>query len=167
MRRLLRRKAVTIIAAIVSFTAIPAAGIVATATPALASVYICNSSGLFCVGDPAPVNNGDPVVLTVGGRAITRVDTFLQFNTWEVFQLQFDANPSQCVGVQNSTSNVTVRNCSGGQNSNTYWAKDVQRDGSVKWVSTTKNGLLASDNTQGHQLFVTVGCSGCFIRWDN
>jgi hypothetical protein len=61
MRRLLGRKAVTIIAAIISLTAIPATGIVATATPALASVHICNVAGIHgCIGSDS-LNNGDPV----------------------------------------------------------------------------------------------------------
>jgi hypothetical protein len=167
MRRPLGRKAVTIIAAIVSFTAIPAAGIVATATSALASVHICNVSGnQYCIGAPT-LNFGDPVKLTVSGRDITRVDQGLIYNIWEVYELKFTADTTKCVGVQDTGSNVTVRACSGGQSNNTYWAKDVQSDGSVKWISTTKNELLASDNGLGDQLFVATACSGCFFRWSN
>jgi hypothetical protein len=167
MRRLLRRKAVTITAAIVSFTAIPAAGIVATATPALASVIICNSSGnQLCIGAPT-IGFGDPVELTATGRNITRADQFLTYNTFEVYELKFTADSTKCVGVQNANSKVTVRACSGGQSSNTYWARDVQPDGSIKWISTTKNGLLASDNGDFDQLFVAVACSGCYFRWTN
>ena len=165
-RGLLRKKAVTIIAAIVSFTAIPAAGIVATATPALADVNICLVSGNGCVGAPT-IDFGNPVELTLG-RDITRHDTFLQFNGLEVFQLQFTSDTTKCVGVPDNSSKVTVRACSGGQNDNTYWAKDVLPDGSVKWLSTTKFGLLASDNVQGHQLFICSSCgNGDYIRWDH
>jgi len=167
MRRLLRRKAVTIIAAIVSLTAIPAAGIVATATPALASVHICNVAGNhYCLGAPT-INFGDPVELTVTGRDITRVDQFLQYDSFEVFQLEFTADTTKCVGVPDASNKVTVRACSGGRNSNTYWAKDVQPDGSVKWLSATKNGTLDSDNGVFDQLFVAASCLGCYLRWSN
>jgi len=168
VRRLLRCKAVTIIAAIVSLTASLAVGSVATAVPALASVQICNVAGNhYCIGDPNGVNNGDPVVLEPVGRDITRVDTFLQYETFEVYQLQFVANTSQCVGVQNSTKWVTVRDCSGGQNSNTYWGRAVQGDGSVKWVSTTKGVVLVSNDGYAQQLWVGNACNGCYIRWSN
>jgi hypothetical protein len=67
MRRLLGRNALTIIAVISSFTAMPAAGLAATATPALAAtgVKICLRSGSTCVGAPT-INFGDPVEATAG-----------------------------------------------------------------------------------------------------
>jgi hypothetical protein len=171
MRGLLRSKALTIVAAIVSFTAIPAVGIVATATPALASVTICNTFGnRLCVGDPAPVNNADPVVLTVGGRNMTELDQhFTCCGGFEVVRLSFDANPTQCIGVAASL-NVTVRDCSGGNANNTNWAR-VPISNGVEWFSNTLNRFLTSDNRLGHQLFASTADSqrcingGCFFVW--
>jgi hypothetical protein len=170
MRRPLRHKAVTIIAAIISFTAIPAAGIVATATPALATigVHICLRSGNGCVGAPT-INIGDPVELTATGRYIVEVPAgFTCCGGHEVFRLQFSADATKCVGVPDGSLSTTVRACSGGNNSNVNWAEEPQGDGSIKWFSNTKNGFLSSDNRQGDQLFVgSNGCNGCFQRWNN
>ncbi len=168
MRRLLRCKAVTIIAAIICFTAIPAAGIVATVTPALASVNICNVFGhTYCAGDPGTVNNGDPIVLTVSGRQFNEADQgFTCCGGFEVFRLQFAADTTQCMGVTNNTLKVTVRDCSGGNNSNVNWAQVPQSNG-VEWLSNTVGGYLASDNTLGDQLFVQSFCTGCYFKWTN
>src|SRR5690349_20657842 len=117
MSGLLRRKTITIIAAIISFTAIPAAGISATATPALASftdVNICEASGHFCVGAPT-IGYGDPVQLTLTGRSFNEADQhFTCCGGYEVFRLQFAADTAKCVGVPDSSTNLTVRECSGG-----------------------------------------------------
>jgi hypothetical protein len=167
MRRLLGRKAVTIIAAIVSFTAIPVAGVVTTAAPALASVNICNSFGhKYCAGAPS-LNNGDPVVLTSSGRAITEWDQgFTAFGGMEVFRLQFTAAPSQCMGIA-ASGNITLRDCSGGNSNNTNWAKEFA-SGGIVWISTTHDTELTSNNALGAQLFEDgPGCSGCYLRWNN
>lgn len=167
MRRVLRRKAVTIIAAILSFTAIPAAGVVATATPALASVKICNTpTGSFCADAPT-LGSGDPVVLTLNGRNFNEADQhFTCCNGHEVFRLEFSANTTLCMGVQDLGVNVTVRACSGGNSTNVNWARFPNSDGSVSWFSNPKNLWLSSDNTQGDQLFVAaMPCSACLNRW--
>jgi hypothetical protein len=167
MRRPLRRKAVTIIAAIVSFTAVPAGGIVATATPALASVTLCNSFGhQYCAGDPGAVNNGDPVVLTQTGRSINLLDQhFTCCGGYEVFRLQLVANTSQCVGV-NSQGFVTLRDCSGGNNNGTNWAHEPAGNGQWFWYSSPWQGFLTSLNRLGADL-VPDGCLGCEQRWTN
>jgi hypothetical protein len=170
MRRLLRRKAVTIIAAIVALTAIPAGGIVATASPALASVTLCNSFGhQYCAGDPGAVNNGDPVVLTQTGRSINLVDQhFTCCGGLEVFQLQLVANTSQCVGVTSDGQFVTLRDCSGGNNNYTNWAHKPAGNGQWYWYSNPLNRYLSSDNVLGDQLFTgTMSCIGCEFRWTN
>lgn len=167
MRRLLRRRALTIIAVIISFTAIPAAGIVATATPALASVTICNSSGQFCLGAPT-IDFGNPVVLTVGGRQVTEVYAgFTCCGGHEVFQIQFVADTTKCVGVVDNGTNVTVRACSGGNKSHVNWAEEPQSGGIIEWFSNTKDQFLASDDIQGHQLFTCAFCGGFDIAWNN
>src|SRR5215467_2695995 len=99
MRRMLRHKALTIIAAVISLTA-PAAAIVATATPALAAtgVHICLSSGNGCVGAPT-ISFGDSVELTATGRFIVEVPAgFTCCGGHEVFLLQFSADATKCVG---------------------------------------------------------------------
>jgi hypothetical protein len=166
MRRLLGRKSVTIIAAIISLTAIPAAGIVATATPALASVTICNVAGIMgCVGAPT-LGNGDPAVLTASGREITRLDQHFTWNTFEVYRLQFAAAPSQCAGVA-ATGNITLRDCSGGNSNNTNWAREPVSGGFV-WISITNDRWLTSQNQLGQQLFISGGCTNsCYTRWNN
>lgn len=169
MRRLLRHKALTIIAAIISFTAIPAAGIVATATPALAAtgVHICLSSGNGCIGAPT-IGFGDPVELTAGGRFIVEVPAgFTCCGGLEVFRFQFSADATKCVGVPASTINTTVRACSGGDSTNVNWAEEPQGDGSIIWLNHTVGGFLLSNNIQGDPLFVAITCNGCFRRWDN
>jgi hypothetical protein len=90
-----------IVAAIISSTAIPAVGIVATAAPALAAATICNSFGnQYCAGDPNTVNNGDPVVLTLDGRQIDEVaQHFTCCGGHEVYRLHFAAAPTQCIGA--------------------------------------------------------------------
>jgi hypothetical protein len=170
MRRLLRHKAVTIIAAIISFTAIPAAGIVATATPALAAtgVHIClaSSKGNGCIGAPT-INFGDPVELTATGRLIVEVPAgFTCCGGHEVFHLQFSADATKCVGVPANALNTTVRACSGGDSTNVNWAEEPQSDGSIIWFNNTVGGFLLSDNVQGDQLVLACG-NGCFIRWNN
>jgi hypothetical protein len=176
MRRLLRRKAATIIAAIISLTAIPSAGIVATAVPALASVHICNVNGVQgCVGAPT-VNNGDPVKLTVGGRDINLLDQHFKRGGDEVYRLQFAAAPSQCVGVASSFF-LTLRDCSGGNNNNTNWIR-VRVSGGIGWESNTLNNpglnfFMDSTNTLGEQLRAGGFLNGtncpsvCYSTWNN
>jgi hypothetical protein len=170
MRRLLGRKAVTIIAAIISLTAVPATGIVATATPALASVHICNANGTLhgCIGAPT-VNNGDPVVLTASGRDITEVDQHFTYLGFEVYRLRIDAsaNQSQCVGVA-ASGNLTLRNCSGGNSSNVNWAKQEVVGGTV-WLlnQSSPTEMITSHNQLGQQLFETTGCTNqCWNLWN-
>ena len=173
MRRLLGRKSVTIIAAIISLTAIPAAGIVATATPApaVASVRICLPNFTQgCVG-AATLNNGDKVVLVAshGGRLINELPQgYTCCGGYHVCRLQFNAAPSQCVGVT-SLLTITLRDCSGGNSNNTNWAKKPQSDGSVKWYSPTTLEDLTSHDIIGEQLFSEEdGCDlSCFQRWNN
>ena len=169
MRRLLRRKALTIIAAIISFTAIPAAGIAATATPAPAATggRICLASGNGCVGAPT-INFGDPVELTATGRFIVEVPAgFTCCGGHDVFRLQFSADATKCVGVPASGLNVTVRGCSGGDSTNVNWAEEVQSDGSIIWFNNHAGAFLVSDNVQGDQLVTFCGSNPCFIRWNN
>lgn len=170
MRRLLRRKAIIIVAAaIVSFTAIPAAGIVATATPALASTAsLCNVSGHNYCADTTTLNTGEPVFLTIlaSSRLFNKVDQhFTCCGGFEVFRLHFAGDTTKCLGVAGSSLNITVRLCSGGNDSNVNWAQEPQSGGGIKWYSNTKNKFLSSDNALGHQLFVTSGCSGCYLKW--
>jgi hypothetical protein len=170
MRIPFRRKALTIIAAIVSFTAIPAAGIAATATPALASINICNTyGGNWCIGAPT-IGIGDPVELTATGRNINLVDRgYTCCGGYEVFQLQFAADTAKCVGFPSSPPvRLTVRYCSGGNSTNTNWALvPGGSDGSTYFGSTTTAGYLSSDNTLGHQLFLgNYMCSGCYLKWN-
>lgn len=165
MRKLLRYKAVTLIAAIISFTAIPA-GIVATATPALAAGNLCNTFGSYCAGG-ATINIGDPVVLTPTGRVFEEVaQNFKCCGGFEVYQLEFRSNTARCMGIPAGSINVTVRDCSGGNTTNVNWAREPQSDGSVKWLNTQQGGFLASNNVEGQQLFITGGCSGCFLKWN-
>jgi hypothetical protein len=170
MRRLLGRKAVTIIAAIMSFTAIPAVGIVATATPAAAlDHYICNSSGNFyCIGDPGTLSNGDRLVLSAQGRLITEsAQGYTCCGGYPVYRLKFVADPSQCVGVPDANYNVTVRNCSGGNNSNVNWAKEPGTS-ELKWWNATKGNFLGSDNQRGDPLFIATSCTaGCYFQWQD
>ena len=173
MRRLLGRKAVTIIAAIISLTVIPAAGITATAAPALADVTgtICNSSGhMYCIGAPT-LNNGDPVGLTASGRVIHEIDQgFTVMGGLHVYRLQITATATsstpQCVGV-NASNLATLRDCSGGNNNNTNWAKDFVAGGIV-WINNTIRLNLTSNNALNHQLFLDDdGCMGCYFSWNN
>src|SRR5262245_50020801 len=124
MRRPLRRRAVTIAAAIISFTA---TGIVTAATPAFARVssYECNVYGhMYCVDVPAPFGNGNPVVLgsASGGRLVQGQDMhWTCCGGHEVYRIHFVADTSQCLGVSNSGF-ATVRDCSNGANSEVNWA---------------------------------------------
>lgn len=166
MPTILRRRAVTVIAAVISFIAIPA-GIAVTAVPALAASPICNSFGnQYCIGAPG-ISSGDPVELTLSGRQINEVaQNFTCCHGHEVYQLQFSADTSKCVGVS-SIGLTTVRDCSAGNASNVNWAKEPQTDGSVEWFSNPMNGFLASDNGLGDQLFVTAAaCNGCLLKWN-
>ena len=171
MRRVLRRKVVMIIAAVISFTVIPAAGIVATATPALANVNICNSFGAgYCVGAP-DLSYGLPVILEVAGTTGTAIH--LQRQSWTccngsyVYQLQFASDTARCVGVAVDSNEVTVRECSGGDKTNTNWAFEWQSNLTVKWYNTSKNVFLGSDNTLYDQLFVKSSCTGCYFAWND
>jgi hypothetical protein len=165
MRRLLGRKTLTIVTAIISLTALPAAGIVTTATPALASVHICNVAGNhYCAGAPT-LNNGDPVELTISGRDINEVDQGFTSGGFEVFRLQFAAATSLCMGVA-STGNITLRACSGGNSNNTNWAREPV-SGGIVWISTTLDRWLTSNNGINQQLFVSGGCTGCYTRWSS
>lgn len=171
MRRLLGRKAVTIIAAIISLSTILAAGVVAT--PALAANItgpICNSFGhMYCIGAPN-LSNGSPVVLTSSGRTITELDqNFKTGNGFEVYRLQITATAnttSQCLGIA-ASGNITLRDCSGGNSNNTNWAKEFATGGIV-WISNTTGLNLTSDNALNDQLFQDGdGCRGCYFRWNN
>jgi hypothetical protein len=172
MRRLLGRKAVTIIAAIISFTAIPGGAVVATATPAAAvtPVYICNVTGQDgCVAAPT-LANGNPVTLTNahGGRLINELwQGYTCCGGYKVYRLQFNALQSQCVAVGTS-NNVTIRDCSGGNDSNASWAK-VPLGSVWTWFNVTKQQYLTSNNQVGDQLFTAnYGCSpACYQRWNN
>src|SRR5215831_5827056 len=149
MRRLLGRKAVTIIAAIVSLTAIPSAGIVASATPALASIHVCLQNTQGCAGAPT-VNVGDPVKLTVSGRDINLIHH--QFGASTVYQFQIVANPSQCLGISGGF-NIDLRNCSGHESNNTDWEKIVGNFTGIAWQSNSLfDWWLDSDGIIGHQL---------------
>src|SRR5215470_12864159 len=120
MRIPFRRKVMTSVMAIVSFTAI---GIVVSPTAAEASVgKICLTYGLGCIGAPT-IGLGDPVVLTQTGRQINLHDRGYQCcNGLEVFQLQFDADRTRCVGVPAGSLRTTVRLCSNGNDANVNWA---------------------------------------------
>jgi hypothetical protein len=158
LRRLLGRKAVTIIVAIISLSTIPAAGVAATATPALAANItgpICNSFGhMYCIGAPN-LSNGSPVVLTSSGRTITEIDqNFKTGNGFEVYRLQITATAnttSQCLDIA-ASGNITLRDCSGGNSNNTNWAKEFATGGII-WISNTTNLNLTSDNALNDQLF--------------
>jgi hypothetical protein len=174
MRKLLGRKAVIIIAAIISVTAIPAAGVVATATPAQAATFnICELNGHnYCIGDPGTVSNGDAVVLTgpTEGRLINEVyKGYTCCGGWSVYQLQFVTAPSQCVGVASGAyANVTVRDCSGGNSNNTNWARRITSSGYVQWLNSNEPtyGLLTGRDKLGSQL-IGAACTGCFYTWNN
>lgn len=164
MRRLFGRKAVTIIAAIVSFTAIPAAGIVATATPALASNYICTLSFPGgCVGAPT-IGFGDPVELTTG-RLINEVDQgYTCCGGAHVFQFQFAADSAKCVGAVDNGIAVVVRACSGGNEAGVNWAKFIFPAG-IEWWNNPRQGFLGTDGIVGNQLFIANSCHGCGFLW--
>jgi hypothetical protein len=169
---------VAIIAAVVSVAAIPV-GIIATATPALASGFtICTASGHhYCIG-ASTLRNGDPVQSTAGGRQINLVDQHFKSHGREVFRLHFAAAPTLCVGVENvsSPSNKTVksrlRDCSNGNGANVNWVEVPQSGDSVKLYSVTWGAYLTSLNTRGSQLIVTTcgshggsGCNGVYLKW--
>jgi hypothetical protein len=89
-----------------------------------------------------------------------------------VFQLQFSADATKCVGVPDGSLSITVRACSGGNNSNVNWVEEPVGDGTIKWFSNTKGGFLSSHDIEGQQLFVCQGipvqCGpDTFQRWDN
>lgn len=170
MRRLLRRKVATIAAVIISFTAIPAAGIVASASPALASTgYLCNGYGSHYCADTTSLSYGYELFLTIpaSGALFNKVDQhFTCCGGNEVYRLEFNQDPARCIGVPDNSTAVTVRECSGGDSTNVNWAELPQPGGGVWWYSNSKGGMyLASDNTLGHALFVTYGCSGCYLNW--
>ena len=175
MRGMLRRKTLTISAAIISVGVMAATGVVATATPALAGVNFCNVFGHnYCIGDSGTVTNGDAVVLTASGRDLNMVDQHFKNGNDEVYRLQFVANTSQCLGIPgNGSENITVRDCSGGNSSNVNWGMEFDTNG-FEWRSTTVTGAgnalyLASDNFLGDQLFVSEldNCPGCLFKWTN
>lgn len=172
MRRVLRHKAVAIIAAVVSVNAIPV-GIVATATPALASSpTICTAFGHhLCIGAPA-LRNGHPVQSTPNGRQITLVDQHFKFQRKEVYRLRFAAAPTLCVGATNATSESkpvrsTLRDCSGGNQANVNWVEVPQSGDSVKLLSITWGAYLTSLNARNGQLLLTNcdNCKGVYRTW--
>jgi hypothetical protein len=169
MRRLLRRKVVTIVVAIISFATIPAAGIVAPASPALASSgSLCNGYGYHYCADTTDLSYGSYLFLTIpaSGALFNKVDLhFTCCGGHEVYRLQFAQDTARCIGVPGSSTAVTVRECSGGNSTNVNWAEFPQSGGGVQWFSNSKNMWLASDNHLGHSLFVTTGCSGCYLNW--
>jgi hypothetical protein len=83
-----------------------------------------------------------------------------------VFQLQFNADTTKCVGVPAFDTNTTVRLCSSGNNGNVNWAliPDGQADGAAYFYNTN-GGYLSSDNALRHQLFLSGGCPGCYLKW--
>jgi hypothetical protein len=165
MRSPLRRKAVTIIAVIMSFTAIPAAGIVANAAPALASGDICLTYGNGCAGG-ADIDIGSYVVLTSTGRRIDEVaQNYKCCGGYEVFQLRFADNTARCIGV-NGGIGVTVRDCSGGNTAGVNWAREPGSSGIVYWWNNPKQGYLSSDNYLGDGLFVSFSSSGTYQAWN-
>jgi hypothetical protein len=167
LHRLLRHKAVTIIAAIIAFAAIPVAGVTATAGPALAAGNICNINGHgYCAGG-ANIGIGDPVTLESGGRVFEEeAQNFTCCGGWPVFQLQYAANPARCMGVAATSNNVTVRDCSGGDSSHVNWARE-QFGGYVEWFNNHGGGFLTSHNIPGQQLFVvpTPCTQSCYFKW--
>src|SRR5215467_9438813 len=149
MRTLFRRKGVRIITAIVSLTAI---GIVVTPGPALAAgIPICNTNGnMYCIGAPT-IGIGDPVKLTVTGRIINLHDRgYTCCGGHEVFQLQFDADRSKCVGLPTnlSANNTVVRYCSSGNDGGVNWAVELPASGPGVYFYSNRNGAwLASNNS--------------------
>jgi len=157
------------VAAIISFAAIPAAGIV-TASPAQASTgFLCNGNGNnhYCA-DTLDLSYGTHLFLTIpaSGADFNKVDQhFTCCGGHEVYQLKFVQDTARCVGVAAGSTAVTVRECSGGNSTNTNWAEFPQSGGGVQWFNNPTNQWLASDNHLGHGLFVTFGCTGCFLNW--
>jgi hypothetical protein len=175
VRRMLRRRALAITAAIISLAVIPVTGAVVTASPAWAvSGNLCNLFGQnnYCAGVPGTVANGDHVVLTVLGRDINFKDQGFKNKNQEVYRIQFVADTSQCLGIPANGVNITVRDCSGGNGSNVNWAMEFDTNG-YEWRSTTVTGpggatfYLASDDDLGDQLFVSErdNCPGCLFKW--
>jgi hypothetical protein len=176
VRRLLRRKAVITLAAILSFTAIPAAGIIATAGPALAAPGpFCNPGGnMFCIGT-AGLTSGTPVTLAMKANARTLALSDKHFtccNGHEVYQLQVVNAPTLCLGIHigQTLPSITLRDCSGGASNGTNWAMEPLGAGAFNWEEPSSNGiLLTSDNVLGHQLEAEeVGCGGgtnCAQKW--
>ncbi|HLK76804.1 MAG TPA: hypothetical protein VKU77_24565 [Streptosporangiaceae bacterium] len=165
MHRLLRRKAVTIVAAIITFAAIPVA-ITVTAGPALAAGDICNVNGLGDCAGGGSIAIGAPVTLESGGRVFNEVaQNFTCCGGWPVFQLQYNENPARCMGVAATSNNVTVRDCSGGDRSRVNWARE-DFGSYVEWFNN-RGGLLTSHNIPGQQLFVvpTACTQNCFFKW--
>src|SRR5262249_17333909 len=85
-----------------------------------------------------------------------------------VYQLQFRNNTARCMGLPAGSGEVTVRDCSGGDTTNTNWAKGPVGSGEEMWENTSLKVYLASHDIDGDQLFVTTtSCSpGCFLKWD-
>lgn len=181
MRRLFGRKVLVTLAALASFITVPAAGIVATATPAMASTTICTASGNhWCIG-AASLSSGAAAVnaMPANGRQFNIVDKgFTCCGGFEVRQIQLAAAPTLCLGVHSDTEHaggtITLRNCSGGNTNGTNWIRITDANtATVFWQNTTgaisrpQDDILTSDNVLGSQLEVlTLGCSpNCFQRW--
>lgn len=179
MRRLFRRKVLVTLAALISFTTIPAAGIVATATPAMASTTICEASGNNrCIG-AASLSSGAAAVnaMPASGRQFNFVDKgFTCCGGFEVRQLQLAAAPTLCLGIHLDPTHagdlITLRNCSGGNSNGTNWIRITDSTtATVRWSNTSEDTttFLTSDDVLGSQLSVlSLGCSGspnCFQRW--
>jgi len=178
MRRLFRRKVLVTLAALASFITIPAAGIVATATPAMASTTICMASGnMWCIG-AASLSSGAMAVNArpANGRQFTIVDKgFTCCGGFEVRQIQLTAAPTLCLGIHIDPTHagdlITLRNCSGGNSNGTNWIQITDAStASVRWQDnggSDASVILTSDNVLGSQLQVlSLGCTpNCFQRW--
>lgn len=140
--------------------------------PALATdsvITICNTYGHnWCIGAPT-LGIGDGVGLTATGRRINFHDQgYTCCGGHEVFQLQFAADTTKCVGVASGFYFTTVRYCSSGNSANVNWALvSGGSDGSVLFYSNTYDEYLASDNLMDGALYVyPLPCNGCYAKWN-
>ncbi len=128
----------------------------AIATPAYASVRVCETFGNYCVGAPSLVA-GAPVMETSGGRAINEVK-----NSGGHYALKFADNTSLCVTAGANLS-VYVDSCTA---TGTSWDKTAF-NGHYRWVNRVHQAYLTGHNN-GTQMFVSGSCStNCFQSFLN
>lgn len=147
----------------------------ATAAPAAIIIHICTASGNhYCLGATS-ITDGTPVTNSNPGRDIFPSPQFSAPGMGEVYQLQFSADTTKCVGFS-ANGLAEVRDCLGNSNF-TNWVDGNFGNGTTTWTNWTyvpnncqNQGDRGADLTSNNQLGSRIYCSdfiapGDYIRF--